>query len=45
MEFLVILLLLIINGLFALYEMAFVSASKVRLESMASGGSRSAQNC
>ncbi len=43
MEFLVILLLLIINGLFALYEMAFVSASKVRLESMASGGSRSAQ--
>ncbi len=43
MEFLVILFLLIMNGIFALYEMAFVSASKVRLESLATGGSNNAR--
>lgn len=43
MEFLIILLLLLINGLFALYEMAFVSSSKVRLESMAVKGSKGAR--
>ena len=43
MEFLIILLLLLVNGLFALYEMAFVSASKVRLESMAGEGSKKAR--
>ncbi|HOW24887.1 MAG TPA: hemolysin family protein [Bacteroidales bacterium] len=41
-ELLVIILLFLINGLFAMYEFALVSSSKVRLENFAQKGSRSA---
>ena len=44
MEFLIILFLLILNGLFAMYEMALVSSSKTRLETLASKGSKRAQS-
>ncbi len=41
-ELLIIFLLFFLNGLFAMYEFALVSSSKVRLESMAQKGSHSA---
>ena len=44
MEFIIILLLLVLNGIFAMYEMALVSASKARLETLAGKGSQSARN-
>ena len=44
MEFLIILLLLILNGLFAMYEMALVSSSKTRLETLVGKGNKRAQN-
>ena len=44
MEFLIILLLLVLNGVFAMYEIALVSSSKARLETLASRGNRSAKN-
>ncbi|MBO4986019.1 MAG: HlyC/CorC family transporter [Bacteroides sp.] len=44
MEFLIILLLLILNGLFALYEMALVSSGKARLETLVGKGSKRAKN-
>ena len=34
MEFLIILLLLVLNGIFAMYEIALVSSSKARLETL-----------
>ncbi len=43
MEFLIILLLLFLNGIFALYEMALVSSSKVRLETLIAEGKSSAR--
>lgn len=43
MEFLIILLLLILNGVFALYEIALVSSSKSRLENMSAKGNKSAK--
>lgn len=43
MEFLIILILLVINGIFAMYEIALVSSSKARLETMAGKGSMSAK--
>ena len=42
MEFIIILLLLLLNGIFAMYEMALVSSSKARLETLASKGSKAA---
>ncbi len=42
MELLIILILLLLNGLFAMYEMALVSSRKVRLETFAKNGSKSA---
>lgn len=43
MEFLIILLLLVLNGVFALYEIALVSSSKSRLENMSAKGNKSAK--
>lgn len=43
MEFLIILLLLVLNGVFAMYEIALVSSSKARLETLASKGNKSAR--
>lgn len=43
MEFIIILLLLVLNGIFAMYEIALVSSSKARLETLASKGSKSAR--
>lgn len=43
MEFLIILFLLLLNGLFAMYEIALVSSSKARLETMAGKGNKSAK--
>lgn len=43
MEIVIILLLLLVNGVFAMYEIALVSSSKARLETMAQGGSRKAR--
>ena len=43
MEFLIIFLLLILNGVFAMYEIALVSSSKARLETMQQKGSKSAK--
>ena len=42
-EVLVIFLLLLINGLFAMSEMAIVSARKIRLQQLANSGNRSAR--
>ncbi len=42
MEFVILLLLLVLNGVFALYEIALVSASKVRIANLAEQGSRRA---
>lgn len=43
MEFLIILLLLILNGIFAMYEIALVSSSKARLETLAGKGNKRAK--
>ena len=42
MEYLIIFILLIMNGVFAMYEIALVSSSKARLETLASKGNKSA---
>ena len=44
MEFLIILFLIALNGLFAMYEIALVSSSKTRLETLVNKGNRSARN-
>ncbi|HJD75077.1 MAG TPA: hemolysin family protein [Bacteroides reticulotermitis] len=44
MEFLIIILLLLVNGVFAMYEIALVSSSKARLETAAGKGNKSARN-
>ena len=44
MEFLIIILLLILNGVFAMYEIALVSCSKARLETLAAKGSKNARS-
>lgn len=44
MEFLIIILLLLVNGLFAMYEIAMVSSSKARLETLALTGSHKARS-
>lgn len=43
MEFIIILLLLILNGIFAMYEIALVSSSKARLETLAGKGNKRAR--
>ena len=43
MEFLIILFLLILNGIFAMYEIALVSSSKARLETLVAKGNKSAR--
>ena len=43
MEFIIILFLLILNGIFAMYEIALVSSSKARLETLASKGNKRAK--
>jgi len=43
MELLIIILLLVLNGIFAMYEIALVSSSKARLESMRNKGSKTAK--
>ena len=43
MEFLVIILLLVLNGIFAMYEIALVSSSKARLETLVSKGNKSSR--
>lgn len=43
MEFAIILLLLVLNGIFAMYEIALVSSSKARLETLVSKGNKSAK--
>ena len=43
MEFLVIILLLVLNGIFAMYEIALVSSSKARLETLVAKGNKSAR--
>lgn len=42
MEILIILALLVVNGVFAMYEIALVSSSKARLETMVRNGSKKA---
>jgi len=44
MEFAIILLLLVLNGVFAMYEIALVSSSKARLKTLASKGNPSARS-
>src|SRR4051794_3382425 len=44
MEFVILLGLIFLNGLFVMSEIALVSARKVRLESMAEKGDQKAQN-
>lgn len=44
MEIIIILLLLLVNGVFAMYEIALVSSSKARLETKAQGGSKKARS-
>ena len=44
MEFFIILLLLFLNGIFAMYELALVSSSKARLETMVSKGNKRAKS-
>ena len=41
MEFLIILFLLVLNGIFAMYEIALVSSSKARLETLVAKGNKS----
>lgn len=43
MEIAIILLLLLLNGIFAMYEIALVSSSKARLETMVQNGSKRAE--
>lgn len=43
MEIVVILLLILLNGVFAMYEIALVSASKARLETLAQKGNKRAK--
>ena len=43
MEIVIILLLLILNGVFAMYEIALVSSSRTRLQNRAARGSRRAE--
>lgn len=43
MEFIIILLLLIFNGIFAMYEIALVSSSKARLETLVGKGNKRAK--
>lgn len=43
MEFIIILLLLIFNGIFAMYEIALVSSSKARLETLSGKGNKRAR--
>lgn len=43
MEFLIIILLLVLNGIFAMYEIALVSSSKARLETLSGKGNKSAK--
>ena len=43
MEFVIILLLLVLNGVFAMYEIALVSSNKARLETFVSKGNKSAK--
>lgn len=43
MEFIIILLLLVLNGIFAMYELALVSSSKARLETLAGKGDKRAK--
>ncbi len=43
MEFLIILFLLLLNGIFAMYEIALVSSSKIRLETLSEKGSKKAK--
>ena len=40
MEFIIILLLLVLNGIFAMYEIALVSSSKARLETLVGKGNK-----
>ena len=44
MEFAIILLLLVLNGIFSMYEIALVSSSKARLETLVSKGNLSAKS-
>jgi len=44
MEFAIILLLLVLNGIFSMYEIALVSSSKARLETLVGKGNISAKN-
>jgi putative hemolysin len=43
MEIIIIILLLVMNGVFAMYEIALVSSGKARLETMAGRGNRTAK--
>ena len=43
MEFIIILFLLILNGIFAMYEIALVSSSKARLETLVGKGNKRAK--
>lgn len=43
MEFIIILFLLVLNGVFAMYEIALVSSSKARLETLAGKGNKRAK--
>ena len=43
MEFIIILLLVLLNGVFAMYEIALVSSSKPRLETLAGKGNKRAK--
>jgi putative hemolysin len=43
MEFIVILLLILLNGVFAMYEIALISSRRTRLEEKADAGSRGAK--
>lgn len=43
MEFIIILFLLVLNGIFAMYEIALVSSSKARLETIAGKGNKRAK--
>lgn len=44
MDILIIAVLLLVNGLFAMYEIALVSSSKARLETMSAAGDKNARN-
>ena len=44
MDFLIILFLLILNGVFAMYEIALVSSNKARLETFVSKGNKKAKS-